>query len=30
MVFKTFEEISYGLIMEAKDIIRVQDLVENP
>src|ERR1700730_4725306 len=30
MVFKTFDEISYGLIMEAKDIIRVQDLVENP
>jgi hypothetical protein len=30
MVFKTFDEISYGLIMEANDIIRVQDLVENP
>src|SRR3984885_11108476 len=30
MVFKTFDQISYGLIMEAKDIIRVQDLVENP
>src|SRR5882757_1220662 len=30
MVFKTFDEISYGLIMEAKDIIRVQDLVQNP
>src|SRR6266478_5233458 len=25
MVFKTFDELSYGLIMEAKDIIRVQD-----
>jgi LysM repeat protein len=30
MVFKTFDQISYGLIMEAKDIIRVQDIVENP
>jgi LysM repeat protein len=30
MVFKTFDQISYGLIMEAKDIIRVHDLVENP
>ena len=30
MVFKTFDQISYGLIMEAKDIIRVQDMVENP
>jgi LysM repeat protein len=30
MVFKTFDQISYGLIMEAKDIIRVQDLVQNP
>jgi LysM repeat protein len=30
MVFKTFDQLSYGLIMEAKDIIRVQDLVENP
>jgi hypothetical protein len=30
MVFKTFDEISYGLVMEAKDIIRVQDLVQNP
>ena len=30
MVFKTFDQISYGLIMEAKDIIRVQDLVGNP
>ena len=30
MVFKTFDQISYGLIMEAKGIIRVADLVENP
>jgi len=30
MVFKTFEGMSYGLIMEATDIIRVGDRVENP
>jgi hypothetical protein len=30
MVFKTFDQISYGLIMEAKNIIRVADRVENP
>jgi hypothetical protein len=30
MVFKTFDQISYGLIMEAKSIIRVEDLVMNP
>jgi hypothetical protein len=30
MVFKTFEHMSYGLIMEAKDVIRVADRVENP
>jgi hypothetical protein len=30
MVFKTFDRMSYGLIMEAKDIIRVADHVENP
>jgi hypothetical protein len=30
MVFKTFDQISYGLIMEAKSIIRVADRVENP
>ena len=30
MVFKTFDRISYGLIMEAKDIIRVADRVGNP
>jgi hypothetical protein len=30
MVFKTFDRISYGLIMEASNIIRVRDRVENP
>jgi hypothetical protein len=30
MVFKTFEHMSYGLIMEAKNVIRVADRVENP
>jgi len=30
MVFKTFENMSYGLIMEATNIIRVGDRVENP
>ncbi len=30
MVFKTFDQISYGLIMEAKNIVRVADRVENP
>jgi hypothetical protein len=30
MVFKTFERMSYGLVMEAKDIIRVADKIENP
>ena len=30
MVFKTFDHLSYGLIMEASDVIRVADLVENP
>ena len=30
MVFKTFDQISYGLIMEAKNIIRVADRVGNP
>ncbi len=30
MVFKTFDRISYGLIMEAKDVIRVADRVVNP
>ncbi len=30
MVFKTFDNMSYGLIMEATDIIRVADYVQNP
>jgi LysM repeat protein len=30
MVFKTFDNISYGLIMEATDLIQVGDKVENP
>jgi LysM domain-containing protein len=30
MVFKTFDRMSYGLIMEAQNIIRVADRVENP
>ena len=30
MVFKSFDRMSYGLIMEATDIIRVADHVENP
>ena len=30
MVFKTFPRVSYGLIMEATNIIRVGDRVENP
>ena len=30
MVFKTFHRVSYGLIMEATNIIRVGDRVENP
>jgi hypothetical protein len=30
MVFKTFDHLSYGLIMEATNVIRVTDLVENP
>jgi LysM repeat protein len=30
MVFKTFDTMSYGLIMEATNIIRVADRVENP
>jgi len=30
MVFKTYERLSFGLIMEAKDIIRVGDFVANP
>jgi hypothetical protein len=30
MVFKQFDHMSYGLIMEATDVIRVADRVENP
>lgn len=30
MVFKTFDRLSYGLVMEAKRIIRVADRIENP
>jgi hypothetical protein len=30
MVFKTFDRMSYGLIMEATNVIRVADRVENP
>jgi len=30
MVFKTFEHMSFGLIMEATDVIRVSDKVESP
>jgi LysM domain len=30
MVFKTFDRMSYGLIMEAKNIIHVADRIENP
>ena len=30
MAFKTFDHMSYGLIMEATSIIRVSDRVENP
>ena len=30
MVFKTFDRISYGLILEAKSTIKVRDKIENP
>jgi len=30
MVFKTFDSLSYGLVMEATNIIHVMDKVENP
>lgn len=30
MVFKTFDRMSFGLVMEATDLIHVADLVENP
>ena len=30
MVFKTYDRISYGLVMEATDAIRIHDTVRNP
>ena len=30
MVFKTYNRISYGLIMEARDAIHIHDVVRNP
>jgi hypothetical protein len=30
MVFKTFDSLSYGLVMEATNVIHVMDKVENP
>ena len=30
MVFKTFDRISYGLVMEAKGTIHVLDKIQNP
>jgi hypothetical protein len=30
MVFKTFDRMSFGLIMEATDVIRVADNVQSP
>jgi len=30
MVFKTFDSLSYGLVMEATNVIQVSDKVENP
>jgi LysM repeat protein len=30
MVFKTFDNLSYGLVMEATNLIRIGDKVENP
>jgi hypothetical protein len=30
MVFKTFDRMSFGLVMEAKNLIHLGDLVENP
>jgi hypothetical protein len=30
MVFKTYDRISYGLVMEATDAIHILDAVRNP
>jgi hypothetical protein len=30
MIFKTFDRISYGLVMEATDAIHILDAVRNP
>jgi hypothetical protein len=30
MVFKTFDNLSYGLVMEATNVIQVLDTVQNP
>ena len=30
MVFKTYDRISYGLVMEATDAIHIHDAVRNP
>ncbi len=30
MVFKTFDRLSYGLVMEATNVMHVGDRVENP
>jgi hypothetical protein len=30
MVFKTFDRISYGLVMEATQAIHIHDTVRNP
>ena len=30
MVFKTYDRISYGLVMEATDAIHIHDAIRNP
>jgi hypothetical protein len=30
MIFKTYDRISYGLVMEARDAIHLFDAVRNP
>ena len=30
MVFKTFDRMSFGLVLEANNIIKLGDFVENP